>query len=73
MANLLQNWFSDREFYITIADADIGSLKFLHTLFYKYLIMLVKFEQNRMVRIIQNTELFDKKMVNSFWQRVDAI
>ena len=27
--------FSDRVFYITIADADIGSLKSLHTLFDK--------------------------------------
>ena len=25
--------FSDRVFYVTIADADIGSLKSLHTLF----------------------------------------
>ena len=37
-------------FYVTIADADIGSLMPLHTLFGKYLDhMLVKFEQNRMV------------------------
>ena len=36
-------------------DADIGSLKSLHTLFDKYLDhMLVKFEQNRMVRTTQN-------------------
>ena len=41
----------DQVFFITIADADIGSLKSLHTLFGKYLEhMLVKFEQNRMVR-----------------------
>ena len=47
--------FSDRVFYVTIADAEIGSLKSLHTLFDKYLDhMLVKFEQNRMVRTIQN-------------------
>ena len=38
-----------------IADADIGSL---HKLFDKYLDdMLVNFEQNRMVRTIQNFEL----------------
>ena len=30
-----KNWFSDRVLYITIADADIGSLKSLHTLFDK--------------------------------------
>ena len=61
-----------RVFYITIADADIGSLKSLHTLFDKYLDhMLVKFEQNRMVQTIQNFELFDKKkMVNHFSQSV---
>ena len=28
-ANLLQKWFYDRVFYITIADADIKSLKSL--------------------------------------------
>ena len=32
-----KKWFSDREFYVTIADADMGSLKSLHTLFDKYL------------------------------------
>ena len=33
--------------YVTITDADIGSLTSLHTLFGKYLNhMLVKFEQN---------------------------
>ena len=38
--------FSDRVVHVTIADADIGSLKSLHTLFDKYLDhMLVKFEQ----------------------------
>ena len=50
-----------------IADADIGSLKSLRTLFDKYLDhMLVKSEQNRMVQSIQNFELFDKKMVHHF-------
>ena len=54
-------WVFDRAFYVTIADADIGSLKSLHTLFDKYLDhMLVKFERNRMVRTIQKFELFDK-------------
>ena len=53
--------------YITIADDDIKSLKSLHTLFDKYLDhMLVKFEQNRMVRTIQNFELFDKKWLTIF-------
>ena len=51
-------------FHVTIADADIGSLKSLHTLFDKYLDhMRVKFEQNRMVRTIQN---FDKKWLKFF-------
>ena len=35
--------------------------------------MKVKFEQNRMVRTIQNFELVDKKIVKPFWQSVDAI
>ena len=36
--------FSDRVFYVNIADADIGSLKSVLTLFDKYLDhMLVKF------------------------------
>ena len=34
---------------------------------------MVKFEQNCMVHITQNFELFDKKMVNHFKQTVDAI
>ena len=45
-----------------VANADIGSLKSLHTLFAKYLDhMLVKFEQTCMVQTTQNFELFDKK------------
>ena len=70
----------DWVFYITIADAVIGSLKSLHTLsnnFVKYLDhMLVKFEQNCMVRTVQNFELFDKKwltiidkVLTPFWKR----
>ena len=55
MANLLQNLIFHSGIYVTIADADIGSLKSFHTLFDKYLdLMLVKFEQNRMVQTIQN-------------------
>ena len=51
-----KNWFSDRaSFFIFITDADIGSLKSLHTLFDNYLDhMLVKFEQNHVVRNILN-------------------
>ena len=45
--------------YFIIVYADIGKLKSLHTLFDKHLYhMLVEFEQNRMVRTIQNFELF---------------
>ena len=52
----------DFPFYVTIADADIKSLKSLHTLFDKFLNhMLVKFKQYCIVRTIQNFELFDKK------------
>ena len=37
--------------------------------------MLVKFEQNRMVRTIRNFDLFDKKWLTIliFWQIVDTI
>ena len=58
---------SDRAFYVTIADADIGSLKSLHTLFDKNLdYMLMKFEQNHMIKTIQNFVLFDKKWLTIF-------
>ena len=58
----------------TIADGNIGSLKSLHTYFDKsFDHMLVKFEQNRMVQTTQDSELFGKKVVNHFWQSVDAI
>ena len=46
-------------FIFTIADADIESLKSLHALFDKYLDhMLVKCEQNRVVRTIHNFDFF---------------
>ena len=62
-----KNLFSDRAFYVIIADADIRSLKSLHILFDKYLdLMLVKFEQNPMVQTLQNFELFDKKWLITF-------
>ena len=68
-----KNWFSDGTLYVTIADADIGSLKSLHTLFDENLDnMLVKFKQNCILRTIQNFA-FWQKMVNNFWQSVDAI
>ena len=56
--------FSDRGFYVTIIDTDIEKLKSLLTLFGKYLdYILVKFEQNCIVRNIQN---FDKKLLSIF-------
>ena len=58
MANVLQKLIFRLGIYVRpyhIADADIGSLKSLRTLFGKYLDhMLVKSEQNRMVQSIQN-------------------
>ena len=66
MANLLQKLIFRRAFYVTIADADIGSLKSLRTLFDTYLDhVMVKFEQNHMVRTIQIL-CFLTKMVNFF-------
>ena len=56
------------EHFMLPFDADIGSLKSLHTLLDKYLDdMLVEFEQNRMVRTIQNFVLFDK-VLTPFWK-----
>ena len=49
-------------FRTTVANADIGSLKSLHTLFDKYLDhMLVQFAQNWMVQTTRNFEVFVKK------------
>ena len=54
MANVMQNLIFRSEIYVTIADADIESLKFPLHYFDKYLDhMMVKFEQNCMVRITQ--------------------
>ena len=73
MSNLLQNWFSDRAFYVNITDPDTG-LKVFHTLFDKYLDhMLLKFEQKRIIQNIHNFRFFGKKMVSPFWESVDAI
>ena len=57
-----KNSFLDQVLYVIISDTSIGSLKSLHTLLFdKYLDhMLVKFEQNRMVRNIQHFELVGK-------------
>ena len=55
-------WY--RVFYVTIADADIESLKSLNTFLILISIcttcMLVEFEQNLMVRTTQNFELWTK-------------
>ena len=49
-------------FRATVANADIGSLKSLHTFLKKCLYhMPVKSERNRMVQTTRNFELFDKK------------
>ena len=54
-------------FMLPLLMLTFGSLKSLHTLFDKYLDhMLVKFEQNRMVRTIQNVVLLDKKWLTIF-------
>ena len=48
-------------FRTKVANADVGSLKSLHTFLKKCLChMLVKFEQNRMVQSTRNFELFEK-------------
>ena len=67
--NLLQKFiFSDGKFYftmVTITNADIGSVNFLHTLFDKYLDhTLVKL--NKIVQSIHNFALFGKKWLTIF-------
>ena len=50
-------------FRATVANADTESLRILHTLFDTYLDhMLAKFEPNRIARIAQNFELFDRNL-----------
>ena len=57
----------------TCADAH-GSLKSLHTLFDTYLDrMLVKFEKKSYGPNHTKFSVFGQKMVNKFWQSVDAI
>ena len=67
--------FPNEHFMLPLINADIGSLKFLQTLFDKHFDhMLVKFEQSRMVRNMQNFEVFGKKWLKtysltSYWGR----
>ena len=70
MAYLLQKKKYDRAFNVTITDADIGSVKSLHIDLDH---MLVKFEQNRMVRNILRLKLFGKEWLPIFWESVDTI
>ena len=63
-------------FRATVANADMESLKFLHTLFGTYLDnMLPKFEPHRMIQNVQNFELFTKtdSFLNHFCQSAAAI
>ena len=59
---ITKNHFPIGHFMLPLLLPTKKSLKFLHTLFDKYLDhMLVKFAKNRMVRNIQNFELFGNK------------
>ena len=56
-------------FYITIADADVGSPVspyIIWSVAYLGHIILVEFEQNRMVWTLQNFEVFDKEWLTIF-------
>ena len=60
-------------FPATVANAGIGRLKSLHTLFDKYLDhMLVEFEQNYMVQTTRNFELFVKSKTKTNKQNKKA-
>ena len=70
--------FAIKIFCATVANAETGSLKSLHTLFDTYLDhILVKIEPKCMVQNLQNFELLNKnlnlKKKKHFWKRVDAI
>ena len=71
--NLIQKWFSYRAFYVTITTAYIWSLKSLNTLFDKYFTTcwwnVKKIVWSKPYKILS----FLTKMVNHFWQRVNAI
>ena len=55
--------FAIKLFRATVANADIKSLKSLHTFLKQCLYhMIVKFEQNRMVQTSQNFELLTKRV-----------
>ena len=61
---------TDRIFYVTIADADIGSLKYHLRFLNKYLYhRLPNFECYRMMGTTSNFELFDKKASNFLTKR----
>ena len=62
----MSDWKNEfcNKFWVTVANANLGSLKFLPTLFDMSLDhMLVKFQQNCMVRNKQNFDLFNRKSV----------
>ena len=67
--------FPFKVFNLTIIYSNIGSLQCLHTyrsFDYRLDHMLVKFEQNRMGRSLQNIELSEKNG-SPFWQIIDVI
>ena len=56
-------------FCVTVADADIENVKYLHIFLKNYLYhLLVKSEQNRMVRTTRNFELFKRKNADFFYK-----
>ena len=70
-----KKWFSNRAFYVIIAETEIGCLKSPHTVCNKYLgHMLVEFEHNRIrSKLNKFWVFFLREMVNHFWQSFDAI
>ena len=70
VANILQNWFSSRIFYVTISNAHIGSLNSLHTLFDKYFLpYAVEIVWSELYKILS----FLTKNGYPFWQSIDTI
>ena len=60
--------FSDPVLYVTIADADIGSLEPLHTLFDKYLNKIVWSKLNKIWSFLTKNGYFFDKALTPFWK-----
>ena len=70
----VKSWCSNRVFFVTVTNADIGSLK-IHFQFHNKCLFhnLAKFEHYRIILTRWNVQIFGQKGVIYFQQTVDAI